>query len=278
MRMQDGESRKHCPRLSETELSSTLTPDVVVIHVTEHEGEKSGFRKSFSVGQSSLGLSSPAISASRMNDGVVVRVEGCGEREDHPHSSSFYSPSNLSLVSLHGSPGEKTLRRKKRAERCKSPSLDVGERNVDGKECHESSGHKSRSRSSHFLAPLSDGNDHGRRYSVKVPNQQIPVKRDKRKNSYSENEVPRTDRRSSSSSRRSSRVEDLARRSSRVPSKSTKNFEDEQDKENIQLEEGTRRRKMVIIVICSVSLFILITSVVLVAVTLSLSPTIDQLD
>ncbi|XP_076309340.1 uncharacterized protein LOC143224856 isoform X2 [Tachypleus tridentatus] len=210
-------------------------------------------------------------SASRVNDGMVVRVEGLDEREDYPHSSSF---SNLSLVSLPCSPGGKKTRNN-RAERCKTPNSEVGERKDDKRECHGSSGHKSRSKSSHLLPLSSDGDDHGRRDSIQVPSRQIPPKKDKRKNSYPE--VLRADRKAYSSSRRSSRVEDLSRRSSRVPSKTTNTLEHEHDEENVQLWEGRRRRKVVIIVICSVSLFILITSVVLVTATLSLSSTIDQL-
>lgn len=68
------------------------------------------------------------------------------------------------------------------------------------------------------------------------------------------------------------------RRSSRVPSPQKKE-EDELD-EREELEMGgipLRHRKIIIMIIGSVSIFILVMSVVLIAVSLTLSPTIDDL-
>lgn len=71
----------------------------------------------------------------------------------------------------------------------------------------------------------------------------------------------------------------MERRSSRVPSPIMKELEDEMD-ERAELELGgipAKHRRIIIMIIGSVSIFILVMSVVLIAVSLTLSPTIDDL-
>ncbi|XP_022249505.1 uncharacterized protein C2orf16-like [Limulus polyphemus] len=271
MAVQDGERSK----LGESESPKPLNADVVSIHVTEHIETNSENLSE----HSSLSLprrSSYEYSASRLDEGVVVRVASSVEWKEGNSGNPSRSSSVLSIASSHNSHGEKTHRRQNHASRRKSSSLYVGE----GTEGYENSGHKSRNRSRHYLAPPAGGSGHSRRHSMEVSSQHTAIKK-KRKSSYPENEVRRADRRSSGSncgpSCRSSRSEEQARRSSRVSRRPTKSSEKDHHKEDVELENGIRRRRMIIIVICSVSIFILLTSVILVAVTLSLSPTIDKL-
>ncbi|XP_076366110.1 uncharacterized protein LOC143255009 [Tachypleus tridentatus] len=272
MAAQDSEIAKLCPRLGESEYPKPLNTDLIAIHVTEHaetNSENLSERPSLNL----LRWSSYEHSTSGLDEGVVVRVassiewkEGKSELQTNPSRS----PSVLSVASSHNSHGETPHRRQNHTSRRKSY---VGEE-------QENSGHKSRIRSQQFLTPPDDSRCHGRRHSMETSSHQTAVKKT-RKGSYPENEVRRVDRRSIDISYgpscRISRSEGQARRSSQVTRRSTKKTEEEHYKEDVGQENGILRRRLVIILICSVSIFILLTSVILVAVTLSLSPTIDKL-
>ncbi|XP_076330621.1 uncharacterized protein LOC143236231 [Tachypleus tridentatus] len=286
MIVHDGKSLKECPHVNESETRETMTSDTAIIPDSQVTGNQPNQLKNFPCRRSSLSLPrrpSTLSSTCRLDGGVLVRVDGSNDWNDQNNelqADHFRSPSAMSIISTESIHLEKSHRRKNHEKHHRSSTQDATGRSGDQKEERENSGHKKRGKNRHYLAPPSGENKHSRRHSMQVASQQAPVKMNKRKCSYPETEVHRADRRSSGSSsghsRRSSRTEDLGRRSSRVPRRSNKSLENEMH-EDVQVEERTERRTIIIYIICSVSLFILITSVVLVAVTLSLSPTIDQL-
>ncbi|XP_076322700.1 uncharacterized protein LOC143231854 [Tachypleus tridentatus] len=189
------------------------------------------------------------------------RKRSCPETEfcqmDCLTPSSLRSSHSGSCHSRRSSCADKRPRRHSRTPRGSITTLDPSRR-----PSRTSRGSVSTLDPSRRSSRVSRGSDAGQDSSRR------PSRSSRGSNSYVD-----SSRRPSRSPRGSIGYETSSRRHSRTPRRSL----DERKVKEEEHEPVSRRRRIIVGIICSAFLFILITSIGLVAVTLSLSPKIDQL-
>ncbi|XP_076311548.1 uncharacterized protein LOC143225643 [Tachypleus tridentatus] len=273
MVVQDGKIRNHSSGLSKNELQGTLPTQ-------DSQVPEEQLRKTLSDGQSSLHLpkrSSSVTSILRLDDGVVIRVDSAEDWSDHLQTEHSPSPSVLSIISTESDRGKKSHRRKDNARYSRPSRQKTSGRTGERKERYEGGGNRSHWGSQPYIIPPFTSNNYNSQDSLQESsNLDLPFGMEKRKISDTDSDVV-DHKRSGSRSGKNRHTSRSGHRSSRIQRRYDKTREEDGHIKDERLEEGTRRRRIIIMVICSVSLFILVTSVALVAATLSLSPTIDQL-